>query len=153
LFPLAADVAMWKLAAGHDQTVKLLRGKLAPLVMPESKRVRELVMQLDDESFAVREKATAELYKLGPASEPELGAALKKGLPLETQRRLERLLERFAAAQQADPELLREQRALQILVRMGTTGAVEYLRELAAGPAGAPRTRLAETMLQHMGKR
>ncbi len=150
---LVADVAMWKLAAGHDQTVKFLRGKLAPLGMPESKRVQELVMQLDDQQFAVREKATAELYKLGPAIEAELRAALKMGATAETERRLMRLLERFAAAQQADPELLREQRALQVLVRMDTTQAVEYLRELAAGPAGAARTRLAEAMLQQMGKR
>jgi hypothetical protein len=148
---LVLDAVMWALADGLDGTVRFLRGKLGVVPRPNPKEVRGLITQLDDARFATREQAMARLKVLGKVVEPHLRAALAERPSLETAQRLRTLLEGIERARAEDSEWLREERALQVLARIGTPAASAYLRELASGPAGAVRTRLARQALQQLG--
>src|SRR5262249_59100893 len=74
------------------------------------RKVARLLTDLDRDDFAVRQKAAAELEKLGPPAEPLLRRALQGDLSPEVRRRLERLLDSVEGAGEA--ERLRDVRAL-----------------------------------------
>jgi hypothetical protein len=147
---LEADTATWKIAAGGDAAVKFLRSKLQPLQVPEVERVRALIKDLNDNRFVTREKAFQALENLGPAIEPELRAGLEKAPAPQVMHSLRKLLDRVREAQDRDPEVQRERRAVTALARSGTGAAEEYLRELASGLAGAFRTRQAQEALKQL---
>jgi hypothetical protein len=58
------------------------------------KRVGELIRQLDSSSFEKRLAADKALLEIGPLAISMLRAELKKGVPLETSRRIQTVLER-----------------------------------------------------------
>jgi RNA polymerase sigma factor (sigma-70 family) len=60
--------------------------------------VQSLIKQLGSDDFAVRQKADAELEKMGKAALPALREALKGDLDLETKTRVERLIGRIELA-------------------------------------------------------
>lgn len=161
---LAADLAMWRLAAAGDRAVAFLRAKLPPLpkpAAPDAAGVRALVGKLDDPNFQVREGASRELRQRGSEIDVELEQALAAGPSPEVQARLKALLREVReggpavegrwAADDPDPEARREQRAVLVLARVGTPDAAKLLRDLAAGPAGAPRTERAKAALRQVG--
>ena len=63
----------------------------------QAQRVGPLIRQLDDPSFQKREAATKALIEMGPVAIGALRAALKQGVTLEMQRRLESILDRVDA--------------------------------------------------------
>jgi hypothetical protein len=157
------DLILWRLAAGGDRVVAMLRAKFVwppadarPGINP---RVRELVARLADREFRVRERASAELAAMGQSIELDLKAALDANPPPETRTRLQVLLRqvREAAAVHSlpasdDPDVRREQRAIRALGRIGTAAAVDVLKALADGPADAPQTRQAVAALRQLGR-
>jgi WD40 repeat protein len=74
-----------------DHTVKLWQLSTA-IDGSEKQRRRRLLLELDDDRFEAREKASAELAKLGRDFEPTLLRALKETTSLEVRARLRRLL-------------------------------------------------------------
>lgn len=62
---------------------------------PSTERIRQLIRQLDDDDFEVREQATQELTGIGPAAGPALRSALGAAKSLEVRCRLERVLEKI----------------------------------------------------------
>lgn len=164
--PAEADAAMWKMAAAGDPAVALVRAKLPPIQTPDLAAVREqvrvLIAELNDEDFRVRDRASEQLRRMGGGIEPELRKALlADDLPAATKQRLDAVIARVrkdlieAAGDppdDPDPDRRREQRAVHVLGRLGSPAAVELLRELAAGPAGVPRTHQAQAALQRLGR-
>ena len=71
-----AYAAMWVLANAGEQAVTLLGERLLP-VKSDSKRVARLIAELDDDDFATRERASAELAASGEAAAAALRAALE----------------------------------------------------------------------------
>jgi WD40 repeat protein len=130
--------AVHRLAGVPGQTVSFLKEHLRPVPMLEPKKVARLLADLDSDEFTVREKATAELDKLGGAVEPSLRAALEQKLPLEAERRVRRLLARWDRPF-SDGERLHEIRALEVLEQIGNAEARKLLTVLSLG---APGTRL-----------
>src|ERR1051325_11148315 len=63
-----------------------------PLQDPEP-RVASLVAQLDDDAAEVRERATAELLKIGKEGVPDMRGALEGSRSAETKARIEQLLQ------------------------------------------------------------
>jgi WD40 repeat protein len=62
---------------------------------PDAKQIKQLVANLDDKSFTVRQKASQDLTNLGPLVEPALKDALAGKPSLEMTRRIEELLDRL----------------------------------------------------------
>jgi hypothetical protein len=111
-----------------------LRRRLGEYTAPDPGRVRQLLADLADGRFAVRQRATAELTRHGKFVEPAVRAALAGKHPLETRRRLEQVL---AAITASGAGWLRGVRGVEALERMGTAEAHRVLTDLADGP---PRT-------------
>jgi WD40 repeat protein len=156
-----AGRAIWTLAAAPDQAVPCLGERLRPLAVEANKalakiaaRIAPLLRDLDDDAFAVRDKARRELKKLGAAAEPVLRQALaKKGLSLETRRRLEQLLKAVESSSRQPPtgEALRNVRALEVLEQIGTREARAALKALTTdGEAESSLTHEARLALERL---
>jgi len=84
-------------------TIHIVQPPSVPAV--ERKQIDVWVAELNDDKFAVRDKATQELAKLGPAIKPVLREALKStSLTAEGRRRIEALLDKMASIALADIE-------------------------------------------------
>jgi hypothetical protein len=122
------------------------RLRTPPAAPPEPARVAKLVAGLDSDDGAVREKATAELERLGKAVETAMRKALEQGPSPEARRRLHRLLEKLKGVGLPADEL-RQVRAVQALEQMGTVEARAVLRELAGREVkGRLRTEAQEAL-------
>jgi hypothetical protein len=123
LDPAARDAALLKAAGlGVDGPALfdfLHKRTFAP---GERQRIDELVKQLGDGAFKVREKASAALQALGLKAAPSLRAALKHG-DLELVRRAEKLL----AALGQGPELPQTVAVLRLIALRRPAGASEAL--------------------------
>lgn len=138
-----AYAAAWRLADAEERTVMaLLRRHLKPAAEPDPARVRELVANLDSDSFEVRQKAFTELESLGPAAVPALKKALQDKRSAEVRRRLETLVGRSPYPARS-PEVVRRLRAIGVLERRGPEDARGLLADLASGFGEAPETQAA----------
>jgi hypothetical protein len=101
-----ATRAMLALAATPKETTAFLQDHLKP-VKADTKRVAQLLKQLDSSNFGVRNQAMMELEYLGKHIKSELETALK-GNPLpETRRRIQELLDTMPKDQKAaEPPML-----------------------------------------------
>jgi hypothetical protein len=100
-------------------------------VAVDRKRLEQMVVDLDSDEFAVREKASAALAAAGAAAEKVMRAALDKAASPEVKRRLQELLARLDD-KGAAPEHLRAIRSVELLERIGTPQAREVLTKLLA---------------------
>ncbi|MBM3994100.1 MAG: hypothetical protein FJ303_08090 [Planctomycetes bacterium] len=96
-----ATRALLALAMTPKETITLLQDRLKP-VKVDSKRVAQLLKQLESTSFPVRVQATAELEYLGKFIKADLEAALKTKLDIETKQRIEQLLDKMPKAKKAE---------------------------------------------------
>ncbi len=106
-----------------------------------------LLSELDNDDFAVREKASKELAKLGELTLPALEKALAGDPSPETRYRVERLLEKLSTP---SPDRLRTSRAIMVLEQIGTTEAKQLLETLAKGADGALLTEEAKAARRRM---
>jgi hypothetical protein len=65
------------LRAASRQSVHFLKSHLRPIPAVEAKRLAQLIADLDDARFAVREKASTKLAKYGARAEPDLRETLQ----------------------------------------------------------------------------
>jgi WD40 repeat protein len=148
-----AYAAIWRLAEVPEATtVAFLRERLKPAAEMDGKKVRQLIADLDSDTFDVREKANRQLQDLGPAAVPALREALEKEPSPEVRRRLETLLSRQPGLAQL-PEVLRRVRAIQVLERLGSKEARALLTELSKGAAYATETQEAKAALERLSRR
>jgi WD40 repeat protein len=128
-----ADRAFWTLAAVRKRAIPMLRERLLPGPPREKPQLNRLIADLDNDAFAVREKAERALQKLGEQAEPALRLALEKKPSAEAQRRIENLLAKLKAR---SPEVgglpVRQLRAVRVLEQIGTEEARDLLGELIA---------------------
>ena len=135
--PVKAWAAVWHFADGPDDvSLPVLRERLKPATAEEIEKVRQAVVDLDNDRFAVRERAATTLAGLGQAAGPGLRAGLDEKPSAEARQRIEGLLEKIVGPPSAG-ESLRMSRALAALERKGTPEAKRLLKELAAGADGA----------------
>ena len=113
----AAYRAIHELIQSPKQSVAFLRdqikGKKAPKA--DRKRIRQLIEDLDNRRYTVRDKATSELRELGRLAEAELHRALESERSLEARRRIQQLLERFAPQSSKEVRFVRLVEVLEIL--------------------------------------
>ncbi len=128
--------AVHRLAASGDEAVRRLRPHLRPSADTRKPSVAQLIAQIDDDSFAVRERATRLLIERGPAAGLPLRTALAGKPSAEARRRLMRILRQLrdlplTAAQ------MRAVRALSVLARIDSPASRALLAEVADGPDSA----------------
>jgi RNA polymerase sigma factor (sigma-70 family) len=143
--------ALWTLAASPDQAVPFVKKRLHPAAGADKKQLARLIRELDDDRFAVREKARVDLEKLGEFAEPALRKLLAQKPSLEVRFRAERLLGRLQVhtLYEESPQTLR---AVELLERIGTPEARQVLEGLAKGGEGARLTQEAQASLERLAR-
>jgi WD40 repeat protein len=149
-----ADRAFWTLAATPKAALPLLRERLRADNLSASPDLDRLIANLDDEHFAVREKAQRELERLEERADSALRRALDAKPSLEARRRLQRLLARLAQ-KSADlgPLAIGQLRAVRLGEQIGTYEARAVLERIAVGSADTALARDAGAALLRLQRR
>ena len=142
-------MAIWRLAGAPAASVPFLSHDLKPVTAEQAKQVSEHITNLNSESYTVRKKAFEQLSVLGGLQETALRQALAARPALESQRRLEQLLDNLHGGP-GSGEPLRLVRALAVLEHAGTPEARELLERLSHGVAGALLTDQAASACQRL---
>jgi len=140
---LEAYQAMARLTGSPETAVGALRAQLRPVPTADPARVAELVRHLDSPQFATRDRAAAELIRMGEGSADYLKTALDGKLSPEARDRIEKVL----AELKPSSLRLRQGRSLEVLQRIGNEDARKLLTELAGGADGAWLTRESRAAL------
>jgi WD40 repeat protein len=145
--------AVWSLAGHAEDSLPYLRQRLELFLGTDPQRIERLIRELDHDRYEVREKATADLEKLGRWAEPALRKHLT-GMPtLEAQRRIERILDTIKGGLSWPRERLRIVRAAAVLEAIASPAARQTLEKLAQrGPEEELRAQ-AEAALKRLGRR
>jgi RNA polymerase sigma factor (sigma-70 family) len=141
--------AVWRLAAAGPSAVIFLTPQLRPVPRVEEEKLIRLIADLDSDAFATRERASAELQRLGEQAEPALRKALAAKPSLELSRRVRALLDQVES-RTLSTEQLHTLRAVEVLEHIGTDEARAVLRSLAAGAPAATLTREAKATLERL---
>jgi hypothetical protein len=142
--------SMQTLAHAPDVAVPLLRRRVKPASGATSRQFARLIGELDDDAFAVRERATEELGRLGHAAEPALSAALAQPVSLEVRRRIDRLLENSGGMGLPSRHEVFFCRTVEVLETCATPDARRMLQDLAAGSPEARLTQEARAALNRL---
>jgi WD40 repeat protein len=84
--------ARWALAAAPETAVSFLQKRLQPVQPADSKRLSQLIADLDDKRFLVRQQAQKELEDIGELAATALKKALAEKSSLEVRQRIDGLL-------------------------------------------------------------
>jgi hypothetical protein len=147
--------AIAALSQAPKDSLALLRKRVRPAREDGAASVPKLIADLDSDTFAVREKASGELARRGPAVVPALRTALAKQPSPEAERRIEALLEtlqRGKLHELMNTEDRRALRAIVVLEQIGYSEALEVLRALSQGAPQSRLTREAKASLERMAK-
>ncbi len=150
--PQTGYAGMAALAAAPAEAVSLLRTKLRPAVLPTDADLEQVFTRLDDDSFAERESASAELERFGPHAVAAAKARLARPISPEMRMRLTHFLDRYDGPRPS-PYHLRCVRGVALLEAIGTADARALLAELAKGPADDLLTLEARSASRRDGKR
>jgi RNA polymerase sigma factor (sigma-70 family) len=143
--------ALWALAGSPSRSVPFLRARLERVRPVGARRFARLLRNLDDDSFAVRERASAELEELGDDARPCTVRALVGDLSAEVRSRLERLLARLQ--QHRGPSAsVQVMRALEVLAHAATPEAFRLLRDLAGRHGDDWLGQEAREMVEHLDR-
>jgi hypothetical protein len=119
---------------------------------PAREKISQWIADLDNDEFAVRERADKELLKAGNQAKALMQDALEANPSLEQKRRLQRILQVLSKGG-VDPETLLTVRGVMVVEQIGSPKAQELLREWAKGAAEARLTREAKAALERLKKR
>jgi RNA polymerase sigma factor (sigma-70 family) len=144
-----AYAAIHALAAAPAQAVPLLRKHVRPGPPVDTARFNRLVADLNSDSFAVREKASAALATLEELAEAAMQAALKKPESAEQAARLKGLIRKLHEAEPSRRRL-HALRAVEVLEWMGGREARQVLEEWADGAPEGWLTREAKVALERL---
>jgi WD40 repeat protein len=150
----AAYRAVIKLGLSGPRGAEFLKARLKSDKTPEERRIAQLIADLDDDTFATREKASAELAKLGVRAEPALRRTLEGEVSAEARRRVKTLLERLGGSKEPLPsaELIRL-RAVEALEANGSKEARQALTELSEQSTDAVLAKEAKASLARLRSR
>jgi WD40 repeat protein len=148
-----ADAAIWRLASSPKEAILVLKKHLKAVekTTVTEKQIAQWILQLDNDDFDKREKATRELEGAGPQAKAALQKALDGGkLSNEAKGRVENLLQRLAKPRDDSAEMIQPLRAIEVLEHLATAEAKELLTTLANGDPDALLTREAKSALERL---
>jgi hypothetical protein len=134
--------AQGRFLAEPGKAVEWFAARVTPAVRPDPSRVKALIADLDNEDFATRERATADLREFLPIAAAALREVVAKSSSAEARRRAEGLLREMASGVTPSREL-RALRAVEVLEWIATKEARARLLELTKGAPDARLTREA----------
>lgn len=142
--------AICALPARSTDVLALLHERLHPVPVPDPEQMARLIADLDDDRFAVRQRATEELRRLGEAAAPQLREVLTRQPCLDKRLRVEALLRWLTNPWVPSSKEMQAMRAVEVLERIATPDARQLLERLAKGAAHAPLTQHAKASLQRL---
>jgi hypothetical protein len=147
--------AMLELVGDPKVAVPALAVRVRPVATPDPQDVVELLRDLDDDEFAVRERATERLTRMREAVAPALREFLKSPPSTDSRRRAEGVLKGLKGLDGLDlsADQLRSIRAVEVLERIGTREALGVLESLAKGAASARLTQEAGESVKRLTTR
>lgn len=140
-----------KLASAPKQSIALLRGRLAPVLGVDAKKIDQLLADLGSSNFKTRTQATAELSALGELALPTLQKAFASPVSLEAKRRMEPLIHKLMSGTLTAGRL-RVVRAVEVLDKIATPEARQIVAALAKGAPGALLTREAQAVVERIDR-
>jgi len=147
-----AYASAWRLAAFPGQTVPILREHLKPVMDVDTRRIAQMIADLDSEHYAVRVKARQWLQQHDEVAETALREVLRTVPTLEVRRQVDDLLRDFE--NKAPPrERLLAIRGTAVLECIGSSEARQVLDTLARGASEARLTREARASLERLARR
>jgi len=135
------------LAAGGQQAADFLARRLEP-VPDQAGYVAKLVDDLDNERYAVRQRAYEGLCRIGRVARPALRKALAAEPSEELRQRAKELLAAWERPYPVLPDARRAIRAVRVLALIGSEQALRTLAALAKGMPGALLTEHARAALR-----
>lgn len=144
--------ALAKLRASPQLALALLKEHLRAAAAPDREKIGRFIADLDSDEPAARARASRELERIGSPAIPFLKKSLADRPSLEVRRRIEDLLER-SESKTVSAEIIRAQRAIQLLEALEASEAVRLLEQLAEGAADEPITGSAKAALQRRTER
>jgi RNA polymerase sigma factor (sigma-70 family) len=144
--------ALGRLVSSPRRAVAFVGKQLQNTKPLDTKRIEQLIADLDDGRFKVREQATRELEASADRARPVLRRALAGTLSPEARRRLSALLDRLENGSPS-AETVRQIRAVEALESIGGPDARRLLDKLAAGPPDTRLTHEAKAALGRLAKR
>lgn len=146
-----AQRAITDLVRGADSSVAYLTERLRPPAPLDKRFINQLLDDLDSRQFATRERATAELRRLGEDVIPSLRKAMAQAdRSPEFASRAGGLIEELALP---SPDRLRDYRALEALEYIGSSGAQSLLKKIGEGAAMSQVARAAAASAERLAKR
>jgi Tol biopolymer transport system component len=143
--------AVRALSYAPDKALPLLLGQAVPPRNTALERIPQLIKDLDDDDFKVREKASEELEKLSSLAAPMLRKAVESG-SVEVKRRAAAILEKKSDAPAISAEELKALRIIEVMQRISGPETKPVLEKLAAGPVASPVTQDAKAALARLKK-
>jgi len=132
-----ADEAIWALARQPKTSLAFLKDRLSPVAPADPKLIVKLIVDLDSNNFALRDKARRSLEDLGDAAEAAVRKYLDGAPPLEVRQRLAQFLDKIRG------EVIRKLRAIEVLEHIGNGEARQLLDAISKqAPIHAWRTLL-----------
>jgi RNA polymerase sigma factor (sigma-70 family) len=141
--------AVTTLVAYPEESIPYLKERLGAAEKPDLAR---LVADLDNDQFAVREAASAELARSSESAAATLRAALTGSPSAELRRRVEMLLAKLKP-EELSAESLRSVRLIETLEYVASPEARALLKAVAAGNPGTRLTREAKASLDRLEDR
>ncbi|MBY0523065.1 MAG: hypothetical protein K2R98_06685 [Gemmataceae bacterium] len=140
------------------ETVPFFQRQLPPppITQAQIAKIDKLIDRLEDNDYQAREQATEELEKLGVVMvKPVRDArALRPALPLETHRRIERVLRPFEGEDAAStPQWRQKLQAIRILERVGSAEAKTVLEKVREDTPEAGLQAAAAAALERLARR
>ena len=142
--------AFWDLAMAPKQSIPFIHEQMRPLFGGDAQRAAKLIVDLDDDSFDVREHASAALAAMGPTIAPLLTHALAATQSAEVRHRLRELLTKSKETIPWERERLRVFRALTALQESAAPAGRELLEETAKGAVEPELRQAAREALDHL---
>jgi WD40 repeat protein len=141
--------AIRRLVTYADTSIDLISKRIQPV--KASVPISQFIHELESDDSAVREKAFAELEKLGDWIKPKLREELQKNSSTDFQTQVNKLLANPPSVT-VPPEHLRDSRALEVLEFIGTPGARRVVENLASGAPEARLTQDAKATLARLSR-
>jgi len=131
--------AQGRFLAEPAKAAEWFAARVPPAVRADPARVKALIADLENQSFAVRTRATENLKELWPETAAALREVVAKPSSLEVRRRAEGIIQEMTET--VPPARLRALRAAEVLEWIATKEARTLLLELAKGAPDAQLTR------------